>query len=143
MASVVLRAVASVIGVAPAWTVGFSACTYVLPQSLLSAALGVLLAHAAGRHVPTRRALAIVLLLGVLPLSMVPGAIAQGAASNTYMDLERLALAVLALLWTPPKERSVARSTAAGLVVGAWQFVKLGGALVAAATVVSPSGGRQ
>jgi len=59
------------------------------------------------------------------------------------MDLERQALAVLALLWTPPEERSVARSTAPGLVVGAWQFVKVGGAVVATATVVSLSGGRQ
>jgi hypothetical protein len=74
---------------------------------------------------------------------MVPGAIAKGAASNTYMDLERLAPAVLALLWTPPEERSVARFTAAGSVVGAWLFVKVGGAVVVAATVVSPSGGRQ
>jgi hypothetical protein len=114
------------LGVALAWTVGISACAYVLLQSLLSAALVVLLAHAVGRHVPTR-VLATVLLLGVLPLSMVPGAIAGGAASNAYLGLERLALAVLALLWTPPEERSVARSAAAGLVVGAWQFVKFGG----------------
>ena len=111
-----------------AWTIGISAYTYVLLQSLLSAVLLVLLAHTLGRDVPMR-VVAAVLLLGVLPLSMVPGAIAGGAASNTYLGLERLVLAVLALLWTPPEERTVASSATAGLVFGAWQLVKFGGAV--------------
>ena len=116
------------LGAAVAWTIGISAYTYVLLQSLLSAVLLVLLAHTLGRHVPMRVVPA-VLLLGVLPLSMVPGAIAGGAASNTYLGLERLVLAVLALLWTPPEERTVASSATAGLVFGAWQLVKFGGAV--------------
>jgi hypothetical protein len=71
---------------------------------------------------------AAVALLGVLPLAMAPGPLAGGAASNTYLGLERLGLVVFALSWTPPEERTDARSAAAGLALGAWQWVKFGGA---------------
>lgn len=117
----------ALLGAATAATVGLSAVTYVLLQSLLSAVFLVLLAHGLSRHVPSRVAAAVAL-LGVLPLAMAPGPLAGGAASNTYLGLERLGLVVLALSWTPPEERTDASSAAAGLALGAWQWVKVGGA---------------
>jgi hypothetical protein len=117
----------AMLGAAVAATVGPSAVTYVFLQSLLTAVFLVLLAHGLIRHVPPRVAAAVAL-LGVLPLAMAPGPLAGGAASNTYLGLERLLLVVLVLSWTPPEERTDASSAAAGLALGAWQWVKFGGA---------------
>jgi len=117
----------ALLGVALAYSFGISALTYVVLQALLNAAFLVLLAHVLSRHVPSRVAAAIVL-LGVLPLSMAPSATAGGAASNTYIGLERLVLVVFLLAWTPPEERTYATSAVAGLGLVLWQLVKVGGA---------------
>lgn len=122
----------ALLGGAVAFSFGISALTYVVLQALLNAAFLVLLAHVLAGHVPRHTAAAIVL-LGVLPLSMAPSATAGGAASNTYIGLERLVLVVLVASWTPPEERTVATSAVAGLTLGVWQLVKAGGAAMALA----------
>lgn len=117
----------AMLGVALAYSFGISALTYVVLQALLNAAFLVLLAHVLSHHVPPH-AVAAIVLLGVLPLSMAPSATAGAAASNTYIGLERLVAVVLLWTWTPPEERTHATSVVAGLGLILWQLVKVGGA---------------
>jgi hypothetical protein len=72
-----------------------------------------------------------VMLGGVLPVFLTPGALLGSYTSSPYIPLERLCLVVLALLWTSPQNRSLVTAAALGLTLGVWQGLKFGGALYA------------
>jgi hypothetical protein len=74
-----------------------------------------------------------VVMLAVLP---IPGAIAGAFTSSPILVLERTLLLLMALSWKVPVARSLAPSMVMGVVLGIWQGVKFGGAVVAGGAVL-------
>ena len=62
----------------------------------------------------------------VLPAVMIRGQILGGYWAGTYIGVERLLLALLLFCWRPPLERTLTRSLALGVMLGAFQWVKFG-----------------
>ena len=112
--------------------VSLTAVTYVATLSALSVAFVLMIAHAV-RRTTTRGVAALVVVAGVMPFAVTPGGVAGAYTNNSYIGLERLALAGLVLLWRPPWDRSVGRSAGAGALAGALQFVKFGSGVLATA----------
>jgi hypothetical protein len=72
-----------------------------------------------------------VVIMGVLPVFLTPGALLGSYTSSAYIPLERLCLVLLALAWVPPASRGLGRAALLGLILGLWQGVKFGGAFYA------------
>jgi hypothetical protein len=127
------RDVAYPYGVAPAYVLaaadlvfGLSATTYIWTLTILNTAFLVLATHVVRLH-STRVITVAVVLGGLVPMALTPGSMGGSYTTNSYMALERVLLLALTLTWSPPASRSNRRALLAGLVVGAWQFVKFGG----------------
>lgn len=108
---------------------GMSATVYLSLVCVVGAGFLTVLTHALRQHVD-RVTAASVALLGVLPLTATPGAVLGGYTNNSYIGIERLVLALQVLSWESPDRRSVTAAVRMGLLFGAWQLVKFGGAAV-------------
>jgi hypothetical protein len=106
---------------------GMSARSYLWSIAMVSAIALAVTAHALRQHVGRGLAFGIVL-VALMPLMLTPGGVVGAYTDNSYVGLERVILASLVLLWQPACERSPRRASVIGLVFGAWQFVKFGGA---------------
>lgn len=119
---------------------GNSASTYLhLAQALSvldAVLLFLLLRRAAAGNVSTGTVL---LWLGVVvfPAFLQPGAARGLYLWAAYPGFERTALLTLVLLWQPPGERSHRRAVGLGLVLGAMQLIKFGGAVPAGAALLA------
>jgi hypothetical protein len=74
--------------------------------------------------------------IGVLPIVLIPGALAGGYTSTTYMPLERLLLLLVALSWAAPTTRSFRRSVFIGCLLGAWQGLRFGAVVAAGVSIL-------
>jgi hypothetical protein len=72
-----------------------------------------------------------VVIVGLLPIFLTPGALLGAYTSSAYIPVERLCLIGLALAWVPPARRGPWSAAALGVILGAWQGVKFGGAFYA------------
>jgi hypothetical protein len=72
----------------------------------------------------------------LFPYFLVPGGFAGGLNASVYVELERICLLSIALAWRPPESRSFGSALLIGLLLGAMQWVKFGGAFFAGASLV-------
>lgn len=73
----------------------------------------------------------------LFPYFLVPGGSAGGLNASVYVELERICLLSLALIWKPPADRTFRSALFIGLLLGAMQWIKFGGAFVAGASLVA------
>ena len=73
---------------------------------------------------------------GIFTLALIPGSIVGGLTSSIYVPLERTVLLLLALAWEPPVARHVGRSLLIGSILGMWQGVRFGAAVVAGGSIL-------
>jgi hypothetical protein len=69
-------------------------------------------------------------LLAIVPQTIIPGSFSAGITGNTYHPLEMVITALCVLLWRPVGAQTVRRAFTLGVLLGLWQGVKFGGALV-------------
>ncbi len=86
------------------------------------------------RAVPLALSLAMCILVGV-PLLLAPGGV-MGGYTIEYIQVERICLLGLMLLWQPPRERTLQQAMGMGCLLGIWQYTKFGGAFFALASVM-------
>lgn len=79
---------------------------------------------------------AVVAGLAMIPMTLTPGGGLGTFADSVYIPLERLCFLGLLLAWGPPARRTARRAVALGLVLGAWQGIKFGGAAFGFAAVL-------
>ena len=72
----------------------------------------------------------------LFPYFLVPGGLAGGVGASVYVALERICLLSIALAWRPPATRSFGSALSIGLLLGAMQWVKFGGAFVAGVSLL-------
>lgn len=70
-----------------------------------------------------------------VPLMLEPGGLVR-MINAEHQTLDRIWLLVILLLWSPPAERTAARSLGIGAAMAAWQWTKFGGAVFAGAAMV-------
>lgn len=118
-----------------AWLAGNTPAAYALLFACVSA-INMALVYALARRVagPSVAALVTTAALAVVP---IPGALAGAYMTSPFIVFERTALLAIALLWQPPRARSIGRSVWIGIVFGVWQGFKFGGAFVGGAAVVA------
>ncbi len=72
----------------------------------------------------------------LIPMVLTPGGGIGTYADSAYIPVERLCFLCLLLAWIPPRDRTVRRAVALGLVLGAWQGIKFGGAVFGFAAIL-------
>jgi hypothetical protein len=118
----------------PAWRFGNTPQVYLGLFAMVSA-LNAALAYRLVRR-SAGAGVVVAVSVGLLALLPIPGAIAGAFTSSPFVVLERTALLLLALTWSPPDMRSTPRAAGLGLVFGVWQGIKFGGAFVGGGAVV-------
>ncbi len=118
-----------------AWVFGNTPLVYLSLLAVVSSA-NVGLAYALVRRAANVPVAVFVTAIGVLPIMLIPGALAGGDTSTAYMPLERTLLLLVALSWAAPTARSVRRSILIGSLLGAWQGLRFGAVAAAAASIV-------
>jgi hypothetical protein len=94
------------------------------------------LAYALVRRAANLPVAVFVTAVGVLPVVLIPGALAGGYTSTAYMPLERMLLLLVALSWAAPTQRSVRRSILVGCLLGAWQGLRFGAVAAAGGSIL-------
>jgi hypothetical protein len=120
---------------AAAWMFGNTPLVYLFFLAVVSS-LNVGLAYALIRRVADLPVAVFVTAIGVLPVALVPGALAGGYTFAAYLPIERAMLLLVALAWAAPGERSIWRSILIGCLLGTWQGIRFGGAIVAAGAIL-------
>jgi hypothetical protein len=69
-------------------------------------------------------------LLAIVPQTIIPGSFSAGITGNTYHPIEMGITALCVLLWRPVGAQTIRRAFMLGVLLGLWQGVKFGGALV-------------
>ena len=118
-----------------AWVFGNTPLVYVSLLAVVSSA-NVGLAYALVRRAANVPVAVFVTAIGVLPIVLIPGALAGGYTSAAYIPLERTLLLLVALSWAAPASRSVRRSFLIGSLLGAWQGLRFGAVAAAAASIL-------
>ena len=115
-----------------AWAacVGNTARGYVALMGCLTLVNVALLYQVLRRSVPGAMALGW-LAAAVLPFLVLPGSFTAGQLYALYPVCERLLLLFVALAWVDPRMRSPRRAVVLGVLLGAMQWVKFGGAFMA------------
>jgi hypothetical protein len=88
------------------------------------------------RSHPTWQALAFGIIV-LFPYFLVPGGSAGGLNASVYIGLERICLLSIALAWRPPASRTFASAMLMGVLLGAMQWIKFGGAFVAGTSLLA------
>ena len=110
--------------------------TAVLTFHAISSVLAILLAYVfVRRHVGVVTALQVTL-LAFVPLMLTPGGGLGTYANTEYISWERICLIWVLLAWRPPHDRLIRHAAWVGVALGAWQWVKFGGAFFAGAALV-------
>ena len=117
-------------------TVVGNTITAVLAFHVVSSVLAILLAYVfVRRHVDVVSALQVTV-FGLLPLMLTPGGILGTYSFAEYISWERICLIAVLLAWRPPHNRTVRHAVWVGVGLGAWQWVKFGGAFFAGGALV-------
>jgi hypothetical protein len=118
-----------------AWVFGNTPLVYLSFLAVVSSA-NVGLSYALVRRAANLRVAVFVTAIGVLPVILIPGALAGGYTSTAYMPLERMLLLIVALVWAAPTARSFRRSILIGCLLGAWQGLRFGAVAAAGASIL-------
>ena len=86
------------------------------------------------RGQPVWRALVFAIAV-LLPYFLIPGGLVESVGA--YVGLERICLLSIALLWRPPTVRTLGSALRVGLLLGVMQWIKFGGAFMAAAILLA------
>ena len=103
---------------------------------LLWSIVSVVLAYSLLRSRVSAGTTALVVAGGLTTTMLIPGSLAGAQLSSTYIPMERAALLLVALTWTPPARRTLRRAALLGFILGAWQGLRFGAALFAGIAVV-------
>ena len=118
-----------------AWVFGNTPLVYVCFLAVVSS-VNVGLAYALIRRAANRPVAVFVTAIGVLPVVLIPGALAGGYTSTAYIPLERTLLLLVALSWAAPTARSFRRAILIGCLLGAWQGLRFGAVIAAGASIL-------
>ena len=117
-------------------TVVGNTITAVLAFHVVSSVLAILLAYVFVRgYVDVVTALQVTL-FGFLPLMLTPGGNLGAYTNAEYISWERICLIAVLLAWRPPHCRTVRHAVWVGVGLGAWQWVKFGGAFFAGSALI-------
>jgi hypothetical protein len=115
---------------------GNTPLVYVSFLAVISSA-NVGLAYALVRRAANLPVAVFVTAMGVLPVVLIPGALAGGYTSTAYMPLERMLLLLVAFSWAAPTERTFRRSILIGCLLGVWQGLRFGAVAAAGASILA------
>jgi hypothetical protein len=99
--------------------------------------IGLLLGYVVVRQAFPASMAAVVVVLGLLPVFLIPGSLLGGYISTFYIPLERVAVLSAVLIWRAPTERSLQRSAFLGGLVFLMQLLKFGPGIVLLAAIAA------
>jgi hypothetical protein len=98
--------------------------------------VGLLLGYAVVRQLLWPLAATVVVVIGLLPVFLIPGSLLGGYISAFYMPIDRVVILAALLAWQPPSHRSTLRGVVLGTFPVVMQLLRFGPGIVLLAAII-------